>query len=136
MRTRILVVEDNPSLAALFELTFDPARYEIALAADFTAARKTLTRRPPDLVILDLLLTGGNGLNFCRELKATWPSSPVLILATLPHPSARDASLAAGADDFLPKPFGLDELEAAVERLLGAGVDVGAAAPFHRHRAS
>ncbi len=119
MQARLLVVEDEPDIATILRMIFDPARYEVMVAGDLAAARELLLQwGPPHLVILDLILPDGNGLDLCRELKAARP--PVRVLVLTARWEARDEALAAGTDLFVTKPFELDELEAAVERLLRA----------------
>lgn len=122
MRPRVLVVEDEPDIAALLAMCFDPSRYQVAAASDLATARAVLSRRLRlHLAVVDLLLPDGNGLDFCRELKATRPSVPVIVLTAWVHAGTREEVLAAGADLFVPKPFEPDELEAAAQRLLKTG---------------
>ncbi len=119
MQTRLLVVEDEPDIATILRMILDPARYEVMVVGDLAAAREILPKwGPPHLVILDLILPDGNGLDLCRELKTVQPPVPVLVLTA--RCEARDEAFTAGADLFVTKPFEPDELEAAVERLLGA----------------
>ncbi len=131
MRKRILVVEDEPDIARLLRIVFDSASHVVLSAADLATARATLEQlRPPDLVVLDLVLPDGSGLDLCRELKASRPAVPVLVLTARAQKGAREEALAAGADLFITKPFDLEALEAVVARLLAAGTlpDSGSAA--------
>lgn len=131
MRKRILVVEDEPDIVRLLRIIFDSASHVVLSAADIATARATLEQlRAPDLVVLDLVLPDGNGIEFCRELKATRPAVPILVLTARAQQRAREEALAAGADLFMTKPFDVEVLEAVVARLLaaGAGSDSGSAA--------
>ncbi len=117
---QILVVEPEPDIACLLRMIFESARFAVLCAEDLGEARAALARpRPPDLVILDPLLPDGDGLDLCRELTATRPSLPILVLTT--QAATRDAALAAGARRFMTKPFEPEELEAEAARLLAAG---------------
>ncbi len=98
-------------------MIFEPARFRVLLADDLATARSTLARPPtPDLVIVNVLLPDGSGLDLCRELKQAQPSCPVVVLTAML--AARDEALEAGADAFVTKPFEPDALLAEVERLL------------------
>lgn len=116
-RQCILGVEDDPDIAALLRLIFDPACYVVTVAEDLAVARATLAEAPPpDLIILDVELPDGNGLDLCRELKATWPALPVLVLTA--QDEVRAEAFEAGATLFMPKPFDPNDLAATVEELL------------------
>lgn len=115
-RRRLLVVEDEPDIAAVYRLIFDPTHFVVTVAGDLAAAKRALQATPPDLLILDLGLPDGDGLILCRELKSTAPRLPVLIVSAHAHRHAE--ARAAGADLFLPKPFDPDQLEATVRRFL------------------
>ncbi len=118
MQRRILVVEDEPDLVAVFRTLCDPTRYEVMLAADVAAARRILARqRLVDLVALNAVLQGGSGIDFCRDLKVAWPSLPVLVVTA--QVGDLSAAEAAGADMVLLKPFAPEALQDAVARLLG-----------------
>jgi DNA-binding response OmpR family regulator len=118
----LLLVEDDPDIAALLRMSFDLSRYEVETAEDLATARVRLAERPPDLVILDVGLPDGNGLELCREVKAARPSVPVVILTALSrqHRGLEAHAYACGADAFVEKPFDPDDLQATTERLLSA----------------
>jgi len=118
----LLLVEDDPDIAILLRMTLDPSRYEIESAGDLASARELLAEKPPDLVILDVGLPDGNGLELCREVKAARPSVPVVILTALSrqHRALEAQAHACGADAFVEKPFDPDDLQATAERLLTA----------------
>jgi DNA-binding response OmpR family regulator len=116
---RILVVEDEPDIATIFRMLFGSAGHAVAHAAELAAARDLLERGPaPDLVILDVLLPDGDGVDLCREIKTRVPPAPVVVITA--DASASERAAAAGADLVLVKPFDPDDLEAQVERLLEA----------------
>jgi DNA-binding response OmpR family regulator len=118
----LLLVEDDPDIAAVLRMSLDLSRYEVETAADLATARALIAQKPPDLVILDVGLPDGSGLDLCREVKAARPGLPVIILTAL---SRRQRGLeahawASGADAFVEKPFDPDDLQAMAERLLAA----------------
>jgi DNA-binding response OmpR family regulator len=116
----ILVVEDEPDIALVLRLVLEEGHIVTAVG-DLAQAREAYRRGLRfDLVILDVLLPDGNGLDFCRELKATHPEVRVLILTAHPEQEIRrDAVLReCGADAVMPKPFDPDRLDRAVAALV------------------
>lgn len=102
-------------------MLFEAMDCEVLVAEGLAAARRALADRPaPHVVVLDVLLPDGNGLDLCRELKATCPSPAVLVLTAMDEARTRREALDAGADLFVAKPFDPDELEAATQRMLDA----------------
>jgi two-component system response regulator MprA len=117
-RARILVVEDEPAVreSLVSSLTFEG--YEVAEASDGVAALERLAKSEPDLVVLDVLMPRMDGLTTCRRLRAQGSTLPVLMLTARDMVGDRVTGLDAGADDYLVKPFELDELLARVRALL------------------
>jgi two-component system OmpR family response regulator len=111
----VLVVESDPDVATVVRLALRPSGFPVSWAGDLAMARALLRDRPPGLLILELQLYDGDGLDLCRQLRAERPSLPILVLTT--RVEAREAALAAGANAFLTKPFDPDELAAQVRRL-------------------
>jgi DNA-binding response OmpR family regulator len=119
---KLLLVEDDPDIALLLRMCLDLSTYQIEVAPDLATARGRLARQRPDLVILDVGLPDGNGLDLCREVKAAHPGLPVLVLTALSR-RVRDLEARArgcGADAFVEKPFDPDALQATARRLLAA----------------
>jgi two-component system OmpR family response regulator len=116
----VLVVEDEPDIAAVVRLVLEQG-YRVTLAPDLASARAALARAGrPDLLLLDLLLPDGNGLELCREVKAADPSLPVLIVSADLRPDLQVDLGGCGADAVLPKPFDPDTLESLVANLIHA----------------
>ena len=117
---RILIVEDDNDIAGLIAYYLEKAGYGAEVVADggraLTAARET----PPDLVILDLMLPGLNGLQVCKALRADSRTAalPVIMLTARGEESERILGLDSGADDYIVKPFSPNELMARVRALL------------------
>ncbi len=104
MAHRVLVVDDDPTVAEVLTRYLVRAGYEVETAADGAAALRLALARLPDLVVLDLMLPGIDGLEVCRRLRAVAPV-PVVMLTALGEETDRIAGLELGADDYLSKPF-------------------------------
>lgn len=114
----ILVVDDEPAVLTALRRALEQAGYAVELAADGAQALAAISARPPDAVVLDVLMPGIDGLDTCRRLRADGNAVPVLMLTARDAVSDRVAGLDAGADDYLVKPFALDELLARLRALL------------------
>jgi DNA-binding response OmpR family regulator len=114
MTARILLVEDEVKLARFIELELSSEGYEISLAHDGMTGLSMLRESPPDLAILDWMLPGMSGLEICRRLRSTGSSIPVIFLTAKDEIGDRVAGLDAGADDYVVKPFSIEELLARI----------------------
>jgi len=115
---RIVVVDDDPTVADVVGRYLIRDGHSVQSARDGYEALRLIEERPPDLVVLDLMLPGIDGLEVCRRLRASGDRSPVLMLTARDGIDDRVAGLDAGADDYLVKPFALRELMARVRALL------------------
>jgi two-component system response regulator MprA len=115
--SRILVVDDDARLAASLRRALAYEGHAVEVAADGPAALIAARDRPPDLVVLDVMLPGIDGIEVCKRLRAG-SDLPILMLTARDAISDRVAGLDAGADDYLVKPFAYDELLARVRALL------------------
>ncbi|MBZ8176294.1 response regulator [Corynebacterium poyangense] len=115
---RILVVDDEQAVRESLRRSLSFNGYEVSLAEDGVEALQTISQQHPDLVILDVMMPRMDGLEVCRTLRSTGYDRPILILTARDGVSERVAGLDAGADDYLPKPFALEELLARVRSLL------------------
>ena len=106
---RVLVVDDEPQILSALRTSLRAAGYEVATADTAKGALAEAAMRPPDAVILDLVLPDGSGTDVCRELR-TWTSVPVIVLSAVGDEAEKVAALDAGADDYVTKPVGIDEL--------------------------
>ena len=122
---RILVVDDEPQLRRALERALKLEGYEVALAGDGDEALAAVASSGPDAVVLDLLMPKRDGLEVCRQLRAREDRTPVLMLTARDTVSDRVDGLDAGADDYLVKPFALEELLARVRALLRRGGPAG-----------
>jgi len=117
MSGRVLVVDDEPQILRALRTGLRGAGYEVETAETAEQALTAAAVRAPDAVILDLVLPDGRGTGVVRELR-TWTSVPVIVLSVVGDESEKVAALDAGADDYVTKPFGLDELLARLRAAL------------------
>ncbi|MBP7693447.1 MAG: response regulator transcription factor, partial [Anaerolineales bacterium] len=115
--TRILVIEDEERIRQFLQRGLTYENYRVDVAADGPAGLTLARENPPDLVILDWMLPGLDGLEVCRRLRAGG-AMPILMLTAKDSVSDRVQGLDAGADDYLVKPFSFDELLARLRALL------------------
>jgi len=117
MSRRILVIEDDKDIAHLVELHLRDLEYEVTVANDGTTGLESALSKPFDLIILDLLLPGVDGMEICRRLRARPSYTPILMLTSRSSEVDRVLGLEMGADDYLTKPFSIPELLARVKAL-------------------
>ena len=115
--TRILVVDDEPQILRALEANLHAAGYAVATADTAARALAEAAARPPEALILDLVLPDRSGTAVCKELRS-WSAVPILVLSALGEEVEKVAALDAGADDYVTKPFGNDELLARLRALL------------------
>jgi len=115
--SRVLVVDDEPQLLRALGTNLRARGYEVELVATGEGALEVAARKHPDLVVLDLGLPGIDGVRVIEGLRG-WSSVPIIVLSVRETESAKVAALDAGADDFVTKPFGMDELLARMRAAL------------------
>jgi two-component system, OmpR family, response regulator MprA len=118
MNAHILIVDDDNRVTSALRRTLAYEGYQVSTAANGEAALAAARSRPPDIVILDLMLPGIDGLEVCRRLRSSGDGIAVLMLTARDAVADRVAGLETGADDYLVKPFALEELLARVKALL------------------
>ena len=120
MAEHILLIDDDMRLSAMVADYLRSHGYVVSTAASLTAGRELLARQAMDALVLDLMLPDGDGLDLCRELRASprTRTLPVLMLSARGEPTGRIVGLEVGADDYLPKPFEPRELLARLRALL------------------
>jgi two-component system response regulator MprA len=115
---RVLVVDDDDAVRRSLAHALTRDGYEVAVAVDGAAALESLAAARHDAVVLDILMPEPNGLEVCRRLRAGGDRTPILMLTARDLVADRVAGLDAGADDYLAKPFALEELRARIRALL------------------
>lgn len=120
----VLIVDDSTELLDLVERALSREGHHVRLAATLAQARQRIAERPPELMVLDLALPDGTGIELCRALRREQARFPILLLTAHGEVPQRVAGLDAGADDFLAKPFAIAELRARVRALGRRGPSV------------
>ena len=115
--TRILLVDDSPDILSIVQRGLQRRGYEIVACSDGETALKAFAREFPDLVILDLLLPDVDGIDLCYQMQEV-AEVPVIMLTSRDAVSDRVEGLRAGADDYVVKPFAMEELAARIEAVL------------------
>jgi two-component system, OmpR family, KDP operon response regulator KdpE len=120
---RILVVDDDRQLLRALRINLSARGYEVMVAPDGETALNAASRQPPDLVVLDLGLPDVDGVDVVEGLRG-WSAVPVIVLSARDQEQSKVRALDAGADDYVTKPFGMDELLARVRAALRRGSPV------------
>ncbi len=130
MSERILVVEDEREIARVMERRLRQAGYQVEVVSDGEMALAKIYDEPPDLVILDITLPGIDGLTVTRELRAADIETPIIMVTAKDAIPDRVTGLDAGADDYLVKPYNIDELLAHVRALLRRSTPAKSTEPY------
>ncbi|MFH1347623.1 MAG: response regulator transcription factor [Candidatus Margulisiibacteriota bacterium] len=117
--TKILVVDDAPEISILMEDILSPFGYEVEAAPSANAAWEKVRKSPPDLILLDIMMPGKNGYEFCQELKeSTFKAIPVIMVSVKRDQEDMDKGFKAGAIDYVTKPFDPDDLVKRIKKVL------------------
>ena len=118
MGHRVLVVDDDPTVSDVVRRYLEQAGCEVRLAADGAAGLASIADQRPDLVVLDLMMPGIDGLEVCRRIRRQLPDLPVIMLTALGEEADRVVGLEVGADDYVTKPFSPRELVLRIRSVL------------------
>jgi two-component system, OmpR family, KDP operon response regulator KdpE len=121
---RVLVVDDEPQIVRGLKIVLRSAGYAVEAAETKAEALAALATRPPDALVLDLVLPDGQGVEVCREVRR-WSRLPILVLSAVGDEREKVRALDAGADDYVTKPFGTDELLARLRAVMRRSADQG-----------
>lgn len=124
MSARVLVVDDDVALAEMIGIVLGSEGYQVSYCHDGAAAVDTFRQHDPDLILLDVMLPGSNGIEICTKIRAE-SDVPIVMLTARSDTSDVVAGLEAGADDYVPKPFKPKELVARVKARLRGRDDMG-----------
>jgi two-component system KDP operon response regulator KdpE len=121
VKAKVLVIDDEPAIRKLLKRGLSNYSYHVTTVSNGTDALVAVARQNPHMIILDVHLQAEpNGLEVCRQLRE-WTKTPIIILTVCDEKSIRLAALNAGADDYITKPFDMDELEARIRAVLRRG---------------
>jgi len=119
---KILVVDDNDDIAEALVLLLKGSGYDADRAFSAEECMYKVEEEQPDLILLDIFLSGGDGREVCKKLRAQPETESLPIIIISAHPNMREPAIAAGADDFISKPFVVDDLLKKIENFLPARV--------------
>lgn len=114
----ILVVDDDPDISMMLKLMLEFKGYAVNTAERAEETHALLKDNKIDLVIMDMLLSGVNGTDICADIKKNEATRSVPVMMISAHPNARELCLEAGADDFISKPFDMQEILAKISQLI------------------
>ncbi len=118
---RVLVIEDDARIAHLLKRGLGLKDLDVTVAEDGDAGRQAWTTGEYDVILLDVMLPGIDGISLCKERRAAGDTTPVILLTARGEESARDRGIAAGATDYVTKPFAYADLTGRIYRLLSSG---------------
>jgi DNA-binding response OmpR family regulator len=118
---RILVVDDDPDIGMMIKMMLEYHGYSVQVTQRAEQTESLLAADHYDLLIMDMLLSGMNGMDICAHLKRNTAFTQLPVIMISAHPNAKEMSGEAGADDFLSKPFDMNEMLLKIGRLVNAG---------------
>jgi DNA-binding response OmpR family regulator len=116
--TRILIVEDEPIIAGALQDDLSLEGYDVTVIGDGPAGARYAIEHRVDLIVLDIMLPGRDGVDVCRDVRRAGLQTPILMLTARVHEAEKILAFEAGADDYVTKPFGTKELRARIKALL------------------
>src|ERR1051325_11743601 len=114
----ILVIDDDPDIGTMMKMMLEYKGYAAIVSERADDAMNTINSDKVDLIIMDMLLSGVNGVDVCNDLKKNERTINIPIVMISAHPSAKDMCISAGADDFIAKPFDMQDMLSKIGRLL------------------
>ncbi|RNL51686.1 response regulator [Pedobacter jejuensis] len=121
MEKNILVVEDNTDIREIIGILLNEEQYEVHLCKDAGSFRKEIFQRRPDMVILDVMLPDGNGIDLCCEIKSDYRTGHIPVLMMSAHSNLLEIRKKCEADDFISKPFDINLFIAKVSQIVRQG---------------
>src|SRR5213082_2594998 len=122
--TRVLVVDDEPEIVRGLRIVLRGAGYAVEAASTKAEALNSVATRPPEALVLDLVLPDGDGVAVCKEIRR-WSRLPILVLSAVGDEREKVRALDAGADDYVTKPFSTEELLARLRAVMRRSTDAG-----------
>ena len=121
MGRSVLVVDDETNIVLSLEFLMRQLKLDVRVASDGDAALEEINRRIPDLLLLDVMMPKRDGYSVCRAVRANaaWDDVKIIMLTAKTHEEERERGMAAGADDYIVKPFSTRDVTARVKKVLG-----------------
>jgi DNA-binding response OmpR family regulator len=116
--TRILVLDDDPDIGTMIKMMLEYKGYSVTVSDRAEQAEEVLRNNNIDLIIMDMLLSGVNGTDICTELKQNNSTSHIPVMMISAHPNAKEICLQAGADEFISKPFDMQDILSKINKLV------------------
>lgn len=117
-KRNLLVIDDNEGILEAFQAMLEDAGYEVKTSTDADVLKKLTPQTAPDLILLDVLLSGADGRDVCKELRSHKDTENIPVIMISAHPGIERSVKESGATDFLTKPFEMDELLGIVKKHL------------------
>jgi DNA-binding response OmpR family regulator len=115
---RILVLDDDPDIGTMIKMMLEYKGYSVTVSDRAEQAEEVLRNNNIDLIIMDMLLSGVNGTDICTELKQNNSTSHIPVMMISAHPNAKEICLQAGADEFISKPFDMQDILSKINKLV------------------
>src|SRR5215212_2201447 len=115
---KILVVDDDPDIGIMIKMMLEYKGYSVSVAVRADQAEEMIEEEGFDLVIMDMLLSGTNGIDLCGELKKNSKTSHLPVIMISAHPNAKEICIEAGADEFISKPFDMQDILSKIQHLV------------------
>jgi len=117
-KTKILVLDDDTDIGTMIKMMLEYKGYAVTVSERADQAAEVLQNNGVSLIIMDMLLSGVNGTDLCDELKKNTATSHIPVIMISAHPNAKEICLKAGADEFISKPFDMQDILTKIDRLL------------------
>jgi DNA-binding response OmpR family regulator len=115
---RILVIDDDPDIGIMIKMMLEYKGYSVSVAVRADQAEEMLEDESFDLLIMDMLLSGTNGIDLCSDLKKNGKTAHLPVIMISAHPNAKEICIQAGADEFISKPFDMQEILSKIQQLV------------------
>jgi len=117
-QARILVIDDDPDIGIMIKMMLEYKGYAVSVAMRADQAEEMIEKEKFDLLIMDMLLSGTNGIDLCRDLKSNPTTAHLPVIMISAHPNAKEICMQHGADEFIPKPFDMQEILSKIQQLV------------------
>jgi DNA-binding response OmpR family regulator len=119
-KNTILVLDDDPDIGTMIKMMLEYKGYSVTLSDRAEQVEEILDNNNIDLIIMDMLLSGTNGTDLCAQLKQNTATSGIPVMMISAHPNAKEICLTAGADEFISKPFDMQDILSKIDKLVNA----------------